>query len=205
MLAHIIESAEQAGLEEVLLVVGYKAKLVREYFETHPPARVRLRYVVQENTDGTGSAALLGKDFAGSDCVLLTFGDILADASTYRAIFELAEGVAGVLAVKEVNDPHRGAAVYVEGDRITRIVEKPPQGTSTARFVNAGIYCFGPAVFEELEGIPLSPRGEYELTDAIQQLLAGGAHLRWHRIEGFWRDIGRPEDLAAAGEYASDP
>ena len=203
LLAHIVESAEEAGIEEILLVVGYKAELVREYFETHRPARARLSYVVQEKPDGTGSATLLGKEFAGGERVLLTFGDILARASTYRAILDLAEGADGVLAVKEVDDPHRGAAVYVEGDRITRIVEKPPEGTSTTRFVNAGIYCFGPAVFDELERIPLSARGEYELTDAINQLLAGGAHLRWHRIEGFWRDIGRPEDLGAVDEYVT--
>ncbi len=203
MLAHIVDSAERAGLEELLLVVGYKAELVREYFKTHPPARARLSYVVQDVPNGTGSAALLGKDFAGDDPVLVTFGDILSRASTYRAICDLAQGADGVLAVKEVDDPHGGAAVYVEGDRITRIVEKPPQGTSTTPFVNAGIYCFGPVVFDELERIPLSPRGEYELTDAIHQLLAHGAHLRWYQIEGFWRDIGRPEDLGVADQYAA--
>ena len=206
MLAHIVEAAEEAGLQEILLVVGYKAELVREYFEIHQTIRARLSYATQEIPDGTGSAALLGKDFAAGDHVLLTFGDILAQSATYRAIFDLADSADAVLAVKEVDDPHCGAAVYVEGDRITRIVEKPPQGTSATRFVNAGIYCFGPEVFAELESIPLSPRGEYELTDAIHQMLAGGAILGWHKIEGFWRDIGQPEDLGAADQYiATEP
>ena len=99
------------------------------------------------------------------------------------------------MAVKEVDDPFRGAAVYLEDDRVTRIAEKPPKGASGTRWLAAGIYCLPPSVFAELERLPLSPRGEYELTDAVSQMLQGGASFIWHGIEGFWRDIGRPEDL----------
>ena len=105
LLAHIVESAEEAGIEEILLVVGYKAELVREYFETHRPARARLSYVVQEKPDGTGSATLLGKEFAGGERVLLTFGDILARASTYRAIFDLAEARTACLPSRKWTTP----------------------------------------------------------------------------------------------------
>jgi dTDP-glucose pyrophosphorylase len=204
MLAHVIERLEEAGIDDVLLIVGYKAEKVHEYFDAHPPVRARLSYCLQESPDGTGSAALLGKSFIADERFLLTFGDILVDARTYRSMLARAEGADAVLAVKEVDDPYRGAAVYVDGDRITRIVEKPPQGTSTTRWINAGIYCFGSGVFDELERIPQSPRGEYELTDAIHQMLNSGAYLRWHPIEGYWRDVGRPDDLTLAHKHVED-
>jgi dTDP-glucose pyrophosphorylase len=91
--------------------------------------------------------------------------------------------------------------VYVEGDRVTKIIEKPPQGTSTTHWNNAGIYSVGPGIFDELARVKLSPRGEYELTDAIHQMLAAGVEFGWHEIKGFWRDVGRPEDLPQAEGY----
>ena len=137
----------------------------------------------------------------GESLFLLTFGDILVDPKTYRSMFALMGGADAVLAVKQVEDPHQGAAVYTDGALVTRIIEKPPFGTSSTNWINAGIYCLGPRVFDELDRIPLSPRKEYELTDAIHQMLGAGARFRWHPIEGFWRDIGRPEDLPVAEEY----
>jgi dTDP-glucose pyrophosphorylase len=59
----------------------------------------------------------------------------------------------------------------------------------------------GPRIFDELARVPLSPRGEYELTDAIHQMLAAGVNFACHEIKGFWRDVGRPEDLPQAEQY----
>jgi len=203
MLAHVVEAMEAAGVEKILIVVGYKAELVTDYFAKHPPAKAALSYERQQKQDGTGSAALVARDFAGKDRFLLTFGDILVASETYGAMMARMEGADAVLAVKQVDDPHQGAAVYTEGDFISKIIEKPPKGTSTTSWINAGIYCFGPRVFEELDRIPVSPRGEYELTDAIHQMLEGGARFRWVPIEGFWRDVGRPEDLPVAEDFVA--
>lgn len=201
LLAHVIERMEEAGVREVLVITGYRAELVEQYFAQHPPARAGISYRLQQPQNGTGSAALLGREFAGSDPVLMTFGDILVASQIYRDLADGLEGAEAVLALKEVDDPYQGAAVYTEGERVTRIIEKPPQGTSTTRWNNAGIFAFRPSIFTELERVPLSARGEYELTDAIQQLLAGGHVLHWREIKGFWRDIGRPEDLPVAEEH----
>jgi dTDP-glucose pyrophosphorylase len=201
LLAHLAERMEEAGVREILVITGYKAHVVEDYFREHPPASVKLSYRLQEPQNGTGSAALLGREFVGNDPFLLTFGDILVDTETYRTMFRLFAGAEAVLAVKHVDDPYQGAAVYVEGDRVTKIIEKPPQGTSTTNWNNAGIYCVGPGIFDELARVPLSPRGEYELTDAIHQMLAAGVQFGWHEITGFWRDVGRPEDLPQAEGY----
>ncbi len=203
LLAHLIERAEAAGITEIMIVTGYKAQVIESYFDSHRPVQAQLAYCRQPTQDGTGSAALLGRDFVGQGPFLLTFGDILVDSTSYGAVAGLLDGAEAVLALNEVDDPYRGAAVYVDGERITKIVEKPPRGTSTTRWNNAGVYGFRPSVFQELETIQRSPRGEYELTDAIRQMLAGGASLHWHPIGGLWRDVGRPEDLATAEKVIS--
>jgi len=201
MLAHQIERLESAGVSDVLIITGYKAEMVEDYFRRHPPRRAKLHYRRQVPQDGTGTAALLARDFAGNDPFLLTFGDILVDSHIYDAMFAGLDGAQAVLAVKRVDDPYQGAAVYTSGDRVTRIIEKPPKGTSKTNWNNAGIYCFPPGVFDELERVQPSPRGEYELTDAVHKMLEAGVTFHWYEIKGFWRDVGRPEDLPWAEEH----
>jgi len=204
MLAHIIERMETSGVREILVITGYKAEIVESYFAEHPPAQARISFRRQEKLDGTGSAALLGREFAGGEPFLLTFGDILVEPSVYAGLFERAGEADAALAVNRVDDPYQGAAVYVSGERVERIIEKPPRGTSTTPWNNAGVYCFPPQVFSYLERLQPSPRGEYELTDAVQGMLEDGLRFSCYPVEGFWRDVGRPEDLPAAERHLED-
>ena len=203
ILEHQIERLEARGIEEILLITGYKAELVEEHFRHCPPTRVNLSYHPQRNPNGTGSAARLARSFVGSDSFLLTFGDIIVDEAVYGLLIEAMDHFDAVLTVKQVDDPYRGAAVYTDGERVTRIVEKPPQGQSKTEWVNAGIYGFRPSLFDELDRIPLSPRGEYELTDAVSMMLDSGMNFGYIIIKGFWKDVGRPEDLSAASHFVT--
>ncbi len=104
-----------------------------------------VEFIVQEPVNGTGRAALLAKEFAGEDPFLLTFGDCLCNASEYvgiRSILESNLKTAAVLAAKDIEDPWQGAAIYEEGGKISKILEKPPKGTSTTRWGSAGFYAF---------------------------------------------------------------
>ena len=109
----------------------------------------------QEVRDGTARAALLAQDFVGADSFLLTYGDILVAPEAYQGIAARLADYEAVLAVKHVDDPWRGAAVYTEGDRVTRIVEKPPRGASTTPWNSAGFYVFRPSIFAHLAAAPL--------------------------------------------------
>ena len=201
MLAHQLDRFATAGISRVCIVVGYRGQMIRDYFASHPPAGVELEYAVQREQNGTGSAALLAREFATGGQFLLTFGDILVEPQVYTELFRLAPGAEQVLALTEVEDPYRGGAVYVDGVRVTRIVEKPPKGTSTTNFLSAGIYVFNDRVFGALENLAPSSRGEYDLTDAISAAVRAGRLVRYFVVPGFWRDVGRPEDLAPASEY----
>ena len=166
-----------------------------------------MEFRVQDPINGTGAAARLGREFVGTDPFLLALGDILCDAPAYSRcgrVLDEQPRTAGVLGVKAVEDPWRAAAVYAENGVITRVIEKPPQGTSTTRWSSAGLYSFRSLVFDYLDRIELSPRGEYEITSIFDMMLADGLELRISSIEGEWTDVGRPEDLAAVNTNPKD-
>ncbi|MCS7023246.1 MAG: sugar phosphate nucleotidyltransferase [Bryobacteraceae bacterium] len=196
LLHHVLEGLRQAGIEQMATVIGHCGEQIRDSLAGGPwPVTL----IEQQEVDGTGSATLLAREFVAGEPFLLTFGDILAPAQDYRgAAAALAPGVCAVLGVHPVDDPHRGAAVYEEQGRVWRIVEKPAPGSSTTHWNSAGIYAFTPEIFSYLEHIPRSPRGEYELTSAIESMLAAGREVRIYVLTGYWLDVGRPEDLQAA-------
>ena len=201
MLAHQLDRLATVGIERVCIVIGYRGEMIRDYFDEHPPRGIEVEYVVQEKPDGTGSAALLAREFGTGSSFLLTFGDILVDSRVYAELYGLAPGAEIVLALTEVEDPYRGGAVYVEDGRVVKIIEKPAKGTSTTNYLSAGIYLFSDRIFKTLESLTPSARGEYDLTDAINSEVHEGKTVRAFAVPGFWRDVGRPEDLEPASDY----
>jgi NDP-sugar pyrophosphorylase family protein len=196
ILEHILDRLSLAGIRDCGLIVGYHREIIERHFANYPMA---LTFIHQETINGTAGAAKLARAFVADDPFLMTFGDIWCDSDDYqRVLAPIAEEpeTEATLAVKFVDDPFQGAAVYVENGFIRQIIEKPPKGTSTTNWNSAGIYCFRPRIFDEIDRVPLSPRGEYEITDAIEQLIVAKRKLRAVEIKGVWRDIGRPEDLA---------
>ncbi|HET8550045.1 MAG TPA: nucleotidyltransferase family protein [Bryobacteraceae bacterium] len=202
MLEHVLEALAAAGIDHFLIVVGYRREVIEEHFRR---SRRTIEYRVQDPIDGTGSAARLARGFAGNEPFLLTFGDILVDPGAYlRCMDELLPSTVAVLGVKDIDDPWRGAAVYADAHgRITRVVEKPAQGTSTTRWGSAGLYTMKPVVFEYLDRLEPSPRGEYELTSIFELMLRDRLELRVAPVEGEWRDLGTPQELKAANAQSA--
>jgi NDP-sugar pyrophosphorylase family protein len=108
------------------------------------------------------------------------------------------ERPAAILSVRYFRDPASGGAVYLDGDRVTRIVERPKPGETTTHYINAGIFVFPPAIFDLLRQVDLSPRGEYELTDAIRMLIERGETVRAYDLEGFWINVTDPASYLEA-------
>jgi len=197
LIEHVLSNLRQAGLSRFLLVVGYR----HELFYSHFAGDTSIHYAVQDPVDGTGSAARLARGFTGDAPFLLMFGDILADPRDIRALvarLEADEEAEAVLAVKWVEDPYQGAAVYEKDLVLTRIIEKPAIGSSTTHWNSAGIFAFRPSMLDEFDRLPKSARGEYELTTAFVQLLEQGRRVLAHPLEHEWRDVGRPEDIEIA-------
>ncbi len=204
MLEHIVLRLREAGVARILIVTGYRRELIEAHFAAGFP---EVSFVVQEIVEGTASAVRLGRDFVGACPFILTFGDILCGARNYTGIAETLSrnAASAALGVKYVADPWQGAAVYADAaGAVTEMIEKPPRGTSTTHWNSAGLYAFTPEIFSEIEITPRSERGEYEITTAIRQLIARRRPVRLFEIDGAWRDVGRPEDLAEAGRVLSE-
>lgn len=196
MLEHVLESLAAAGIDRFLLVVGYRREMILDYFASW---RFPIEFRVQDPIDGTGTAARLAETFTGPAPFILTFGDILCEPEVYLRCAEVLDAhpdTQAVLGVRYVDDPWQGAAVYESGGRIRRVVEKPPKGASTTRWNSGGVFLLRPSIYPYLARLRPSIRNEYELTSAFELMLADGLELRIAPIEGDWRDVGRPEDLA---------
>jgi NDP-sugar pyrophosphorylase family protein len=197
MLEHVLNGLAKVGIESFFLVVGYHREMIEEHFRNW---RLPIQFRVQAPVDGTGSATRLAREFVGDDAFLLTYGDIICEPQAYiRCDREIEEhpAAAAVLGVRDVDDPWQGAAVYEQGARVSRVVEKPPRGTSTTRWNSAGLYGLRPAAFSYLDRLQPSARNEYEITTIFEMMLNENVEVRISPMEGLWRDVGRPEDLAA--------
>jgi len=205
VLEYILEGLARAEVERAWIVVGHGSEAVRSVLKDRR-AGVELGFIEQPNPDGTGSATLLGQVHLKPEPFMLLFADILVPQGEYEALVRSHRqaGSDAVLAVRRVPDPCRGAAVYVEDGRVTRIVEKPEPGTSTTDFDNAGLFIMPPALFDYLQRVGLSPRSEYELTDAIAAMIAGGVSHAVHELDGFWFNLTDPEALIRANAHVID-
>jgi len=195
IIEHIVGGLATAGVRDICLVVGYLGERLIDRLGDGTRLGVRLTWVWQEEFLGTGAAVLLAEEFVGDEDFVLGWGDIIVPPRNYRrmvAMYE-RERPEAVLSVNWVRDPWEGAAVYVRDRHVVRIEEKPPRGTATTRFNNAGIFVFGPELLEVLHDTPPSPRGEIEVPSAIGTMLASGCRIRAHMIRGgYWSDVARP-------------
>jgi UDP-N-acetylglucosamine diphosphorylase / glucose-1-phosphate thymidylyltransferase / UDP-N-acetylgalactosamine diphosphorylase / glucosamine-1-phosphate N-acetyltransferase / galactosamine-1-phosphate N-acetyltransferase len=200
VLEHILLRMDSVGLTDFVLVVGYKGDAIRAYFGDGARWSWRIAYAEQPVPNGTGAALAAARDLAGSGPILASYGDILTDAEHYRLLIgEFGRcACAAVVGINEMADVSAGSAVDRDGDRVVKVTEKPPPGAATSRWNLAGAGVYGPAIWSALAGLQPSPRGEYELTDAIEALIASGQEVRAREFNGFWSDIGTPEALAEA-------
>ena len=196
ILSHIIEGLGAAGVTQFLIVVGYRADVVRDYFADGRANGVSISYATQVVQDGTGRVVELAREFAGSDPFILSYGDILVNPENYRRL--VAPGNAeALISVKKNEDVSKGGAVFInERFEMTDLREKPQPGEPTSPWYNAGIYTFRPTIFAFTARLEKSPRGEYELTDAVRQMALSGQLVRAIELTGEWADVRDPEVLA---------
>jgi NDP-sugar pyrophosphorylase family protein len=197
VLQHIIEGLRDAGVGEFLIVVGWRADVVRDYFGDGAEFGVAIDYVEQVVQDGTGRVVELARPFVCEAPFILSYGDILVEPANYRRLVLLADDVAAIVTVKRNEDASKGGAVFVnERFELTDLREKPKPGEPTSPWYNAGLYAFRPSIFEFTSKLELSPRREYELTDAIRNLANAGNKVQAIELSGEWADVRDPEVLA---------
>ena len=197
ILQHIVEGLAAAGVTHFQIIVGWRAEVVREFFGDGAKFGVSVEYATQVVQDGTGRVVDLAKDFAGSDPFVLSYGDILVTPENYQRLVALGEAEALISVKHNPGEIAKGGAVFVnERFEMTDLREKPQPGEPTSPWYNAGVYAFRPSIFEFTARLEKSPRGEYELTDAIRNLAQSGLKVQAYELTGEWADVRDPEVLA---------
>jgi dTDP-glucose pyrophosphorylase len=211
ILEQILQGVLAAGIRDFFIVTGFRAEVIEDYFGDGSKWQARVSYGRQLVQDGTGRAPEVARTFVADSSFLLTYGDILVPPETYRRMLDrFKEGdFSGVITVTRGEDVTKGGLDFFDEQFcLKRLVEKPSteqlqqlqrEGllkTGEPVWYNAGIYIFKPVVYDFTSTLQKSPRGEYELTDAISGMVRAGHKLAGLEIEGRWVDVRDPEVLA---------
>ncbi|RME43617.1 MAG: spore coat protein [Deltaproteobacteria bacterium] len=200
MVYYPIETLVDAGVRNLLLVTGgdNAGDFLRLLGNGRAFGLEALSYTYQEGNGGIADALRLARHFAGGEKIVVMLGDNIIGGNIRASLeaFE-AQPKGARLLLKEVEDPSRfGVAEVVQG-KIVRIEEKPSRPRS--RLAVTGIYFYDAEVFDIIEGLTPSSRGELEITDVNNAYLARGT-LEFDLLEGWWSDAGTFASLHRATE-----
>ena len=199
VLQYILEGVrDEAGVREIFIVTGWCGHVIRDYFGDGKKFDVRITYGEQAVQDGTGKAADPARGWVGQDRFLLTYGDILLRPPTDYALLAAAFKEDGVIAVKDGEDLSKGGAVILDdAGFLVDLREKCPASELPPNaYYNAGIYLLTPRIFSHTERLEMSPRGEYEFTDALKASARAGDRMRGVTLRKAWADVRDPAVLA---------
>jgi dTDP-glucose pyrophosphorylase len=197
VLQHIVEGLRDAGVRRFVIIVGYHAEAVQNFFGDGQRHGVDIEYVTQTVQDGTGRVVNLARSFVSDSSFILSYGDILISPVNYKRVVDLPDDCEAIITVTRGEDVSKGGAVFVnEQMDLVDLREKPKPGQSTSPWYNAGLYAFRPSIFEFIARLEPSPRGEYELTDAVRDLARSGRKVKVLQLTGEWADVRDPEILA---------
>ncbi len=195
-IAHSLESLAACGVTDITMVVGWRQQRLRDALGDGAKYGVELHYVEQRKRRGTADAIRSARPKITGPFLCLN-GDVVVSSSDIAALLEFATAHHGtIISVVGRKAVKRYGFVRLENERVTGLEEKPP--TPRDGLVNAGVYVFEPTIFDTIDETPLSPRGEYEITDSIERQLAATSDVWGYRLQDEWLDVGYPWDLLTA-------
>jgi tRNA threonylcarbamoyl adenosine modification protein (Sua5/YciO/YrdC/YwlC family) len=211
-LAYLLDNIFLAGYRELFLVVGYKEELIEEFIKKYVPPLKSLRpnqYKIKivsqyemlgpkDKIYGTACPLMCVKDIMKKSKFIYLCGDNLYSIRDLKEM-DLNSKFSYVAGVYQKNPSKYGVLVEKEG-LLDKIIEKPKE--YFGNFCNSGLYKFNPEVFDKLDKIKKSPRGEYEITDAIN-LLAKDKKIKIYKLKDFYLDFGNPADIIKVSYFVS--
>lgn len=170
LLEYIISGINSAGINDFILVVGYKKEQITNYFGNGSKWGITIEYIEQKTLNGTGGALLLCEGSIQDAHFFLSWGDILVQNKTYQKIFEIykKEKQDFILVTNHTTDPYKGGAIYCKGDYCLDCIEKPVKGSCVSNLNNCGLFIFSIELFKVLKEIKPSERSEIEIPEAIR-------------------------------------
>jgi glucose-1-phosphate thymidylyltransferase len=221
-----IEAMAEAGIEEVGIIIAPETgPEIEAAAGAGERFGVRITYIVQDEPLGLAHAVLTAERFLKDSPFVMYLGDNLLQGGISELVTAfVANEPDALILLTQVPDPENyGVAELAPPDRpnapdsagaadpnapapgpgrVIRLVEKPAQPKTDLALV--GVYMFTAAIHEAARAIEPSPRGELEITDAIQHLVDVGLRVEPHVVVGWWKDTGRLEDMLEANRLILD-
>jgi bifunctional UDP-N-acetylglucosamine pyrophosphorylase/glucosamine-1-phosphate N-acetyltransferase len=199
-LYHLLTNLKSAGWEEFVLVYGYQGYLIEEFAEIYQAefdiTLVNQFEILGEEKYGTACAVEVAQEVVGEENFVVIYGDNLYSPKDLKLINNNDE-YNYVTGMKNENWQNYGV-LHFENDLLKEIVEKPKKFVGD--MINLGLYKFTPEIFSAIKKIEISPRGEYELTDAIN-ILAKDGKTKVKLIDDYWFDFGKPKDIEIVNQH----
>jgi len=203
MIYYPLAALKEMGCQEVLVVVGGRSVGdILELLHDGSDIGLSLTYRYQRGALGIAHAIGLAREFAGEDPIAIVLGDNILHGSLreFADRFEAAEAGAGAV-LKQVPDPERfGVAEFNDAGRVIGFEEKPE--TPKSNLIPIGVYFFRPSVFDVIDGLTPSARGEFEITDLLNHYLNDGSLIHT-QFEGDWQDAGTIDALLESSNFAA--
>nr|WP_154891265.1 sugar phosphate nucleotidyltransferase [Paenibacillus xylanexedens] len=203
MIFHSVHKLKKSGIKDILIVTGkdHMGDVVN-LLGSGSDMGVTFTYKVQDEAGGIAQALNLAKHFVGNDQMTVILGDNVFsdDISPYVENFRL-QGTGAKILIQEVSDPQRFGVPEIEGKRIVSIEEKPQKPKSN--YAVTGIYMFDSKVFQIIDTLKPSARGELEITD-VNNAYIQNDQLTFDILQGWWTDAGTHASLAKANELSQE-
>lgn len=204
MSQYALEDLKKAGVKEIAIIIGdvYPEK-VKEYYGDGSKFGVNITYVYQDQPKGISHAIRLCKDFIKNDRFIVYLGDnvLRKDLVDYTKKFQNSS-IDAMILLCEVDEPQRFGIAELDGEKIKKIMEKPKNPPSNLAVI--GIYFLSPKIFDIIDKLKPSWRGELEITEALQLLMDDGYTIGYDTVTGWWKDTGTPEDIIHANKLVLD-
>jgi glucose-1-phosphate thymidylyltransferase len=193
-----IESLVAVGARRIGIIVSKESRsLIQNAVDDGQRWGAEVTYIEQPQPRGLAHAAQCAQSFVGTDPFVMYLGDNLIPEGLTRAVELFRRGAANALVMlKAVDNPSSFGIAELDGERIVGLVEKPAHPRSNLAIV--GGYVFDHNIFESIARIKPSWRNEYEITDAIQDLIERGLTVLPYIVGGWWKDTGKPADILDA-------
>jgi len=204
MSQYVLEDLHESGIKDIAIIIGdtYPDK-VKEFYGDGTKFGVKITYVFQDAPKGISHAIRLCKDFIGNEKFVVYLGDniLRAGLSQFADQFSSSNSDAMIL-LCEVDNPSRFGVADILNNKITKIVEKPKNPSSNLAII--GVYFLTPKIFNIIDKLKPSWRGELEITDALQMLMDEGLSIEYDTVTGWWKDTGTPQDILHANKLILD-
>ncbi len=198
LICYPLETLRESGITDIVLISD--PKNVQSFLDVIGEGEelgMKIQYTIQNKQLGMAHAVYQAKTFIEKgESVAVIAGDNVFNEDFEMAVRGFTDGA--LIAVTEVNDPSRFGVVSFEGDVVTKIVEKPKEPESN--WASVGFYLYDGTLFDKIEKLNPSARGEYEITDVNNQYIKEGL-MRCVKMDGKWFDAGTFDSLLEASNY----